>query len=105
MLARRLIGIGTHVLPSNGRNLCRFLVEPFDFAGINADQWFSITKTGDGAFPRPCLHTRSIYRIMYIMENTGYIFLFKWLDSSFNSLLNLNAATDQASGTSSSMPS
>jgi hypothetical protein len=46
-----------------------------------------------------------IYRIMYIMENIGYVFLFRWLDMGMNLLRNLWTGTIQASGTSSSMPS
>lgn len=46
-----------------------------------------------------------IYRIMYIMENIRYVFLFRWLDSAVNPFPNLRADADQASGTSNSMPS
>ena len=42
---------------------------------------------------------------MYIMENIGYVFLSKYLDSQMNPPLNYMRRMDQASGTSNSMPS
>ena len=42
---------------------------------------------------------------LYIMENIGYVFLSKYLDSQMNPPLNYMRRMDQASGTSNSMPS
>jgi len=42
---------------------------------------------------------------LYIMENIGYVFLSRYLDSQMNPPLNHEQRVDQASGTSNSMPS